>query len=236
MESNESFIKTYLKKLPLGLIVLLILFSGALFLFVFVAHEVLGEKKEAIDNQIFNFLSQHVISNSLSGFMKTITYFASATFLQIAYGCLFVLYLILKNVKRAFEIAAVGIGGFLVNYFMKLSFHRIRPPHPLIAPLQNFSFPSGHATSSFIFYGLLAYLIWKTNIPKHFKYICATILILFSLLIGFSRVYLRVHYPSDVVAGFCIGFAWLLLTIYLFELLKKKSDAEQSQKTSHPQS
>jgi undecaprenyl-diphosphatase len=227
MQSSKSFIKSYFKKLPFGLVVLLALFAGALFLFAFVVHEVLWEKEEAVDNSIFNFLSAHVISDGLTGFMKTVTYFASATFLQIAYGCLFVLYLVLKNVKRAFEIAAIGIGGFLVNYFMKLSFHRTRPLHPLIDPLNNFSFPSGHATSAFIFYGLLAYLIWKTDIPKKYKYISATMLILFSLLIGFSRVYLRVHYPSDVAAGFCIGFAWLLLTIYVLERLKKKSDAEQ---------
>ena len=214
---------------------LLALFAGALFLFAFVVHEVLWEKEEAVDNSIFNFLSIHVRNDGFTGFMKTVTYFASATFLQIAYGCLFVLYLIFKNVKRAFEIAAIGIGGFMVNYFMKLSFHRVRPPHPLIDPLNNFSFPSGHATSAFIFYGLLAYLIWKTRIPKPYKYISATILILFSLLIGFSRVYLRVHYPSDVLAGFCIGFAWLLLTIYLFERLKRKSDVEQRGKTTQPQ-
>ncbi|WP_121355982.1 phosphatase PAP2 family protein [Flavisolibacter nicotianae] len=214
---------------------LLALFAGALFLFAFVAHEVLWEKEEAVDNSIFNFLSAHVISDGLTGFMKTVTYFASATFLQIAYGCLFILYLALKNIKRAFEIAAIGVGGFLVNYLMKLSFHRIRPAHPLIDPLNNFSFPSGHATSAFILYGLLSYLIWKTDIPKPFKYLICAILILFSLLIGFSRVYLRVHYPSDVVAGFCIGFAWLLLTIYLFERLKKKSDAEQRGKTNQPQ-
>lgn len=127
-------------------------------------HEALWEKEEAIDNSIFNFLLANVINDGLTGFMKTVTYFASATFLQIAYASLFVLYLVLKNVKRAFEIAAIGIGGFLVNYFMKLSFHRTRPPHPLIEPLHNFSFPSGHATSAFIFYGLLAYLVWKTDI------------------------------------------------------------------------
>lgn len=228
MQTDKPFVKSYFKKLPLGLILLLALFAGAVFLFAFVAHEVLWDKEEAVDDNVFNFLSTHVVSNKLTGLMKTITYFASATFLQIAYACLFIFYLILKNVKRAIEIAAVGLGGFLINYFMKLSFHRTRPPHPLINPLQNFSFPSGHATSAFIFYGLLAYLIWKTNISKVYKCLISSILILFSLLIGFSRVYLRVHYPTDVLAGFCIGFAWLLLTTYLMEKLKKKAARERA--------
>lgn len=189
-------------------------------------HEVLWEKEDAADNRLFAFLLANIISDNLTGFMKGVTYFASATFLQIAYGALVLLYLFFKNWKRVLEIAAIGIGGFVVNYFMKLSFHRLRPPNPLIDKLENFSFPSGHATSAFIFYGLLTYLVWKTKLPKLYKYIVGTALILFSLLIGFSRIYLRVHYPSDVLAGFCIGFAWLSLTVWLFERLKKKSDIE----------
>ena len=231
MRSTKPFLKSYFKKLPVGFIVLLALFAGALFLFAYVAHEVLWEKEEAIDNRVFNFFATDIISNSLTGFMKAITYFASATFMQIAYACLLIIYFVVKDIKRAFEIAAIGAGGFLINYFMKLSFRRIRPPHPLMEPLQNFSFPSGHATSGFIFYGLLAYVIWKTDIPKIYKYLAAVLLIAFSLLIGVSRVYLRMHYFSDVVAGFCIGFAWLILTIYLFERLKKKSDKELTQKS-----
>ncbi len=231
MQSSKTFNKKYFKKLPIGLIVLLILFAAAIFFFVFIMHEVLWEKEDAADNRVFAFLSANVISDKLTGFMKGVTYFASATFLQIAYGVLVLLYVLLKNWKRALEIAAIGIGGFVVNYFMKLSFHRIRPPHPLIAKLQNFSFPSGHATSAFIFYGLLTYLVWKNKIPKLYKYIIGTILILFSLLIGFSRIYLRVHYPSDVLAGICIGFAWLILTVWLFERLKKKSHIELNKQT-----
>jgi membrane-associated phospholipid phosphatase len=226
MQSTTSFTKSYSKKLPLGLLALILLFIGALFLFGYLVHEVLWEKEEAVDYYIFRFFSAHIIHQGLTPFMKGVTYFASATFLQIAYGLIFLSYLLRKDFKRALEIGAIGVGGFLINYFMKISFHRVRPPHPLIEPLQNFSFPSGHATSSFIFYGLLTYLVWKTRIPKLYKYLISTILILFALLIGFSRVYLRVHYPSDVAAGFCIGLAWLCLCIWLMERLKKKTDKE----------
>ena len=229
MKSSQTFNEKYLRKLPLGLIVLLLLFAGTLFLFVVIIHEVLWEKEEAIDNYIFNVLSAHVISNDLTGFMKGITHFASATFLQVAYAVVVLFYLLIKNWKRAIEIAAIGIGGFVVNYVMKLSFQRTRPQHPLIERLQNFSFPSGHATSAFIFYGLLTYLVWKTDIAKPYKYLAGFILITFSLLIGFSRVYLRVHYFTDVLAGLCIGFAWLFVTILLFETLKKKSSTEIKQ-------
>lgn len=226
MKSSKAFNKRYFEKLPVGLIILLMLFAAALFLCVYIIHEVLWEKEEQVDHYIFRFLSSNIISPRLTGVMEGVTYLASATFLQICYTALVLLYLVSKNWKRSVEIAAIGIGGFLVNYLMKISFKRIRPPDPLIDRLQNFSFPSGHATSGFIFYGLLAYLVWKTTIPKPYKYMACITLILLSVLIGFSRVYLRVHYTTDVLAGFCIGFAWLFLTIALFERLKRKSGNE----------
>lgn len=208
MQSSKRFLTSYFKKLPASLVAGLALFIAALLLFVFVAHAVLWQQEEAADQYVFRLLSAHVVANSRTGFMETVTHFASATFLQVAYGVLVLWYLVRRDLKRALEIAAIGLGGFVVNYVMKLSFQRVRPPNPLIEPLHNFSFPSGHATSAFIFYGLLAYLLWKTNLPKPLKIIAGIVLLLFSLLIGFSRIYLRLHYFSDVLAGFCIGFAW----------------------------
>jgi undecaprenyl-diphosphatase len=160
--------------------------------------------------------------------MREITWFASARFMQIAYIILILSYIIMRDWKRSIEIAVIGIGGFAVNYFMKLWFARERPPDPLIDRLYNFSFPSGHATSALIFYGLCAYLLWKSKIPKVWKWVSAVVLFLFSLVIGFSRVYLRVHFASDVLAGFCVGGAWLILIIFILERLKKQSEKEMA--------
>ena len=226
MKSSQAFNKRYFKKLPKGLIILLFLFAAGIFLFAFITYEVIVERKDSFDNSILDYLSKNIMDPDLTDFMEDITYFASSTFLEIAYGILVLIYALTKNWKRVIEIAFIGLGGFLVNYFMKLSFHRIRPPHPLLDPLTNFSFPSGHATSGFIFYGILAFLVWKTKIPQMYKYMVGFAFIAFSILIGFSRVYLRMHYPSDVLAGFCIGFAWLFITIGLFERLKKKTNKE----------
>jgi undecaprenyl-diphosphatase len=226
MKSSKPFIKRYFKKLSGPVLLLLLLIAGAIFLFGFITHEVLGEKEEEADLQIFHFLSLNIISPQLTAIMKAITYCASSMFLQVAYGLVVVAYLIQKNWKRAVEIVVIGLGGFLINYSMKLSFQRPRPAAPLTEPLQNFSFPSGHATSGFIFYGLLVYLVWKSNLAGLYKYIIGTVLILFSILIGFSRVYLRLHYATDVAAGLSIGFVWLVLCILLMEYLKKKSDEE----------
>jgi membrane-associated phospholipid phosphatase len=229
MKSTTPFVKRYFKKLSGGVILLLLLIAGAVFLFGIITHEVLWEKEEELDRHVFNLLSVHFVSPQLTVFMKAITYCASSRFLQVAYAVLVLSYLAAKNWKRAIEISVVGLGGFFVNYFMKISFERTRPANPLVEPLQNFSYPSGHATSGFIFYGLLVYLVWKSGIANIYKNIIAIVLILFSILIGFSRIYLRLHYTSDVIAGFCIGFIWLLLCVWLMEYLKKKSEFELKQ-------
>ncbi|GAA4336856.1 phosphatase PAP2 family protein [Flaviaesturariibacter amylovorans] len=229
MQSSTSFLKRYLGKLPLRLLALLLLLAGALLGFTYIAHTVLWAKEEAADNAVLAYMATHVVDPAWTPFMETVTHCASAGFLQVGYALLVGGLLLRKNWKRALEIGVAGLGGHLLNYVMKLSFQRVRPPHPLIGKLENFSFPSGHATSAFIFYGLLAYLLWKTELPKPLRVAGGVLLILFSLLIGFSRVYLRVHYPSDVLAGICIGFAWLLLVIALFERLKKRSDEELRQ-------
>jgi len=131
MQSSKSFNIKYFKKLPVGLAALLSIFSGSLLLFVHIKHEVVNEKEEAIVNSILNFLSANIINFHITIFMKSVTYMASANFLKMAYSALMLIYLGNRHWKRAVEIASIGIGGFMINYLMKLTFHRIRPPHPL---------------------------------------------------------------------------------------------------------
>lgn len=226
MKSSSSFLKRYLRKLSGWLPLLLLLFLGAIFLFGLITHEVLLEEEEAVDHSIFKFLAQNLVTPTRTRFMEGVTFFASAHFLQVAYPLLGAVYLLGKDWKRALEVSVIGLGGYAVNYFMKWIFQRSRPADPLTEPLSNYGFPSGHAMSGFIFYGLLAYLVWKTHWPRGYKIAVAAALLLFSGLIGFSRVYLRLHYASDVVAGFCIGFAWLSLCILVLERLKKKTAVE----------
>jgi membrane-associated phospholipid phosphatase len=226
MTFKSKFIQKYVEKLPLGLIGLLLLFGGVIFLFARITDEVIMEEEAQTDNYILRYLSAEVINPSLTSFMKVVTYMASAQFIQVGYGILILIYLLKKNYRRSIEIFVTATSGLVVNLIMKFSFHRLRPVNPLIEPLQSFSFPSGHATSGFIFYGLLVYLIWKTDLPRSIKILSGIMLISLSLLIGFSRIYLRVHYPSDVAAGFCVGFAWLLLLVWLMENIKRKAKKE----------
>jgi membrane-associated phospholipid phosphatase len=220
---TDRFITKYLKRLSGGAGLLVVLFIGSIILFGYVTHEVFLEQEEAFDQRAFHYLGKYVVTPELTGFMKTITWCASKTFLQIAYGVVALIYLLQKNWKRAAEIGVIGFGGFIINFVMKLSFQRPRPTDPMIDPLRNFSFPSGHATSGFIFYGLVAYLIWKSGLPKWLRITIISLLILFSLTIGFSRIYLRMHYATDVIAGFAIGLLWLVTCIWMMEKFKRAS-------------
>ncbi len=103
-------------------------------------------------------------------------------------------------------------GGVLVNRLLKLLVHRSRPVR--VVHETTFSFPSGHAMAATIGYGMLAYVLatyWHPRgIKRRFLFLGATIL---ALAVGVSRVYLGVHFPTDVIGGFAAGTAWLAICV-----------------------
>jgi membrane-associated phospholipid phosphatase len=76
---------------------------------------------------------------------------------------------------------------------------------------------------SISFYGLLIYIIYKMVEPRWLKWSLIVFLFVLAMIIGFSRVYLRVHYATDVIAGFCVGFLWLVFAIWLLNRMERYS-------------
>ena len=105
-------------------------------------------------------------------------------------------------------------GAELLNLILKLSFHRARPEVAFVH-LDTYSFPSGHAMISTAAYGALAYLAWSHLHTTRRRLIVATGTVVLLALIGFSRIYLGVHYLSDVLAGITGGLFWLSVSIAL---------------------
>ena len=208
----------FLKKLPLQLLALVILFLAVGYLCGVIVHELFGEQDDVLDKTTSEFIARNMENDQLTTVMRTITFFASAKFLTAAY-ILIVLWfwLIKRNSLFAIHVAAIAVASFLLTVLFKKIFQRVRPLDPLIEPLKNYSYPSGHASLGFIFYGLLAYLICRSNMRAVYKYSIAGLFILFSLLVGFSRIYLRIHHTSDVIAGFCQGLVWLTIAIWFLE-------------------
>jgi membrane-associated phospholipid phosphatase len=86
---------------------------------------------------------------------------------------------------------------------------------PVFEAARGFSYPSGHAMSAMTFYGLLIYIVWQKIENKVFRWTLIILLTSIVFLIGFSRVYLRVHYASDVLAGFSVGIIWLVISLWV---------------------
>jgi undecaprenyl-diphosphatase len=103
---------------------------------------------------------------------------------------------------------------------LKSSIQRTRPDNPLLQAVNGYSFPSGHALMSVIFYGLLIYIAWHEIKIRWLSRSISILLALLILFISFSRIYLRVHYASDVIAGLSVGFIWLVASLWLINQIE----------------
>jgi undecaprenyl-diphosphatase len=128
-----------------------------------------------------------------------------------------------KHRWYSIKVPAIAISSLALMFGLKHLFDRNRPLVPLLEEARGLSFPSGHALMSVTFYGLLIYIVFKGFKNKAFKWTIISLLLLLILTIGFSRIYLRVHYASDVVAGFCVGLLWLVICVWALNKLEKYS-------------
>jgi len=202
------------------LFILLCVFMVSLFGFLFIAFRVFYLDKTGADEKAFAF-AHSLVSNNTTRVMEFFTFFGSHYFLIPANILLCVYFLFRKKSRYSIKISAIALSSLLIMLGLKLLFNRHRPLIPLLEPARGLSFPSGHAFMSVCFYGLLMIIIWKEEKPKPLlKWTLLLLVVLLLLLIGFSRIYLRVHYFTDVLAGFCIGFSWLFLSSFVIDHIK----------------
>jgi undecaprenyl-diphosphatase len=139
-----------------------------------------------------------------------------------------VFYLVLSGKRHAAVLlAAAVVGGTLLSTGLKLGFERPRPdlvPHA--ARVYTASFPSGHAMLSAVTYLTLGALLARVQKRRRVKALLLTVAILVTLLVGASRVYLGVHWPSDVIAGWCVGAAWASLCWFVALQLQRQGQVE----------
>ncbi|RYD89397.1 MAG: phosphatase PAP2 family protein [Sphingobacteriales bacterium] len=209
------------KGLSLRLLLTAGLFLAALLLFGLIADEMVLEQEVRFDQMVFAAV-RHLQSPGLTRVMTFITFFGSHYFLLPAYVLLILWAVIFRrNRTLSLDITAIGTLGTLIMFSLKSFFHRQRPPDALVHNVLGFSFPSGHSFSAFTFYGLLIYILWKQVPPWSYRWPVSILLFLWAAAIAFSRVYLRVHYPSDVVAGFCLCIVWLGVSFWLLRRLAR---------------
>jgi membrane-associated phospholipid phosphatase len=148
----------------------------------------------------------------LTGFLEVITAFGSIYVVALVAAIVGVILFTRKNWWRLLALfLAVVVGQATLN-ILKFAFQKPRPKTELFVFAS--SFPSGHVFSATVIYGFYIYLTFRFSNNAAVKWIVAALLSLLILLIGISRVYLGVHWPSDVLAGYATGFAWLLFCIF----------------------
>jgi membrane-associated phospholipid phosphatase len=149
----------------------------------------------------------------LTGFLGTITELGSIYLVVMVAVIVGVILFIRKNWWRLLALfLAVGIGQAVLN-ILKVAFQRPRPKTEMF--VFSYSFPSGHVFSAIVIYGFCIYLTFRFINNTVVKWIVSALLAFLILLIGFSRIYLSVHWFSDVLAGYATGFAWLLFCIFV---------------------
>ncbi|MFL5774505.1 MAG: phosphatase PAP2 family protein [Flavisolibacter sp.] len=198
------------------------LFSIAIFWII--ADEIVLEKENGLDVFVFSHLHT-LVTPAFTNAMLFITFFGSSYFLLPAYLLLILYYLVFrKNYKLSLDVAAIGITSTIILFSLKSIFHRSRPLDPLVRTVNGFSFPSGHSFSSFTFFGLIIFLLWQHKMNNTVRWALSVFFLLFACAIAFSRVYLHVHFASDVIAGFFLCVVWLGLSLWIL----KKFDRKQS--------
>lgn len=205
--NKTSLTRLLFIEIVVGLIVNIIV----LLLFFYLTHDVLEKETlfydKTISNLIYSFRTP--ILTIIMSTITNITDVPAGLFLSL----LVVVLLFKKHKKESLIFSISLIIGCVLNYFLKIFF---KLPRPSIAPLEilsDFTYPSGHAMNNLVLYGLLAFYAFHFTKNKSLSVVIGFIAAIWIFLIGLSRIYLGAHYPSDILAGYLVGFWWLITVL-----------------------
>ena len=177
-------------------------------------------KYKYIDLGVFQKLESQT-SEVRNRFILFITFLGSHQFLIPANLLLLAYFIFIRKYSWfSIRVAVIALSSLALMLLLKSLFKRKRPLSPLLKAAKGLSFPSGHAITAVTFYGLVIYILDHIMGTGLAFYLLAGFFILLILMIAFSRIYLRVHYLSDVLAGLVIGTLWLLVSLKTLNILE----------------
>jgi undecaprenyl-diphosphatase len=194
-----------------------IIFISSLSLICFLLITFLKSSFAAVDANV-NSWSASIQSASFTQIAEMINYSFDTTSL-LAVSILIAAYLFYKNHKNdALLLAVAMLGNAVIVTIVKLLVHSPRPLNGIITE-QGLSFPSGHVMSAMVLFGLLTYFAWKHWKSSRAKILSILLFTAVALVVGFDRIYLNVHWFSDVLGAYSLGVFWLTFSILVFQHL-----------------
>ena len=199
-----------------------------LFICVIVFLEILEDifvlERLKIDTLAYKIVVENMRNGLFTEFFKLITFLGSQYILILIAIISFV---VIKNKKLPIAITINLAISAILNVLLKNVINRPRPEGYRIIDETGYSFPSGHSMISMAFYGLIVYIIFKNCRNKIIRNTLSCILSIVIVLIGFSRIYLGVHYASDVVGGFVVSIAYLIVFTTITKPIFKLNDVKE---------
>lgn len=179
---------------------------------------VVEAKEEITFDRMVSSWVQGFENPGLTAVAKAVTFLGEVNAMVLMCAAVFLFLSMVLRLKREAQLFAVVMLGTPVwNVLLKLSFQRERPDINRLIEISGYSFPSGHSMAAFSLCGIAAYLLWKRIASASGRLLLLSGSALVIAGIGLSRVYLGVHYPSDVIGGYLASAAWLLFVIGLYE-------------------
>ena len=189
--------------------------------FLLIVEDVIDKEIMSTDAKGYRIISTYLMSDTMTKVAKIITSFGGTYWLI---GLSAFLFLIIKNKKIGISIFSNLALSALTNFTLKQILQRPRPIEYRIIEEDGYSLPSGHSMVSMAFYGYLIYLIYKHIENKYVKWSLISFLGVLIMSIGISRIYLGVHYTSDVLAGFLVAISYLIIFINITNLIIKNKE------------
>ncbi|MGB5980837.1 MAG: phosphatase PAP2 family protein [Nonlabens sp.] len=219
LQKHSSKYADQLPYLIIGFISVLI-FVGGISLFINLTDSVrdntVSEYDESISDAIVAYRSPF-----LTDYFTFVTEVGDAIgYVVVFILCTLIFYLVFKNWKYVVQIATVMILALSSNLILKQIINRARPTAEHLVEVKTLSYPSGHAMMSMAFYGFLIYLIHHFKFSKGLTWLLTILMGVLILSIGVSRIYLGVHYPSDIAGGFIAGLVWVVFCAMMFQLIR----------------
>jgi len=209
------------KKVKSGLLLLgaLLIAATALFIFGWLAEEMLEGDTQQFDTFVRTAV-HHLATPGLTRLMQVFSFLGSVAAVTAMCLVAVCVSLYFRHTRAAALLAITMLGVAALDVALKLAFHRPRPVAFFGTTPSSYSFPSGHALGSLCFYGILAAILAGRARVRGAKFCVWITAVLLVGMIGLSRIYLGVHYPSDVIAGYCAAVVWVGAVGFLDKTLR----------------